>query len=125
MTTVPPLGSCTAVLPEEANPEDQYTASVDIFAFGLCVLELATLQRMDRDYAAQWPALLETVANTEARDFIQRCAANSGIPRGAACPPAGRQQIVAAVGCLVLAESCICGAKDVSLLLCLHSGASL
>ena len=62
------------MLPGDANPEDQYTASVDIFAFGLCVLELATLQRMDREYAAAWPDLLETVADPEARGFIQRCA---------------------------------------------------
>ena len=67
--------AAAAVLREEADPEDQYTASVDIFAFGLCVLELATLQRMDRDYAAAWPALLETVADPDARGFIQRCAA--------------------------------------------------
>ena len=64
-----------AVLPAGSNPEDQYTRSVDIFAFGLCVLELATLQRMDRDNAAAWPDLVATVSDPDARAFIQRCGA--------------------------------------------------
>lgn len=54
---------------------------MDIFAFGLCVLELATLQRMDRDNAGVWPELLATVGDDEAQAFIQRCCALWPYPR--------------------------------------------
>jgi WNK lysine deficient protein kinase len=63
------------VLPPDANPDNQYTRSVDIFAFGLCVLELATKQRLDSSNAGMWPGLLETVQDKETREFIRRCAA--------------------------------------------------
>lgn len=66
------LGAVAAVLPED-NPDNQYTRSIDIFAFGLCVLELTTKQRLDRDNAHCWPELLETVHDPEARNFIHRC----------------------------------------------------
>lgn len=61
-----------AVLPPDANPDNQYTCSVDIFAFGLCVLELATKQRLDSSSAGTWPSLLETVQDEETRAFIHR-----------------------------------------------------
>ena len=35
------------------NKENQYTKHVDIFAFGLCVLELATLKKLESRYALQ------------------------------------------------------------------------
>jgi WNK lysine deficient protein kinase len=63
------------VLPEN-NLENQYTRSIDIFAFGLCVLELTTKQRLDRDNAHSWPALLDAVQDPEARGFIHRRAHN-------------------------------------------------
>lgn len=62
------------MLPED-NLENQYTRSIDIFAFGLCVLELATKQRLDRDNAHSWPDLLDTVQDPDARGFIHRCSA--------------------------------------------------
>ena len=69
--------SCSAgsadVLPEGTNPQNQYTRSVDIFAFGLCVLELATKQKLDSHNAAIWPELLDTVQDDETRTFIHRC----------------------------------------------------
>ena len=61
------------VLPEGTNPQNQYTRSVDIFAFGLCVLELATKQKLDSHNAAIWPELLDTVQDDETRIFIHRC----------------------------------------------------
>ena len=61
------------VLPAGTNPQNQYTRSVDIFAFGLCVLELATKQKLDSHNAAVWPELLETVQDDETRSFIHRC----------------------------------------------------
>lgn len=61
------------VLPEGTNPQNQYTRSVDIFAFGLCVLELATKQKLDSHNAAIWPELLDTVQDDETRTFIHRC----------------------------------------------------
>ena len=53
--------------------DNQYTRSIDIFAFGLCVLELTTKQRLDRDNAHSWPTLLDAVQDAEARGFIHRC----------------------------------------------------
>ena len=71
------LHCCTCphadVLPAGTNPKNQYTRSVDIFAFGLCVLELATKQRLDSHNAAVWPELLDTVQDDETRNFIHRC----------------------------------------------------
>ena len=61
------------MLPEGTNPQNQYTRSVDIFAFGLCVLELATKQKLDSHNAAIWPELLDTVQDDETRTFIHRC----------------------------------------------------
>ena len=61
------------VLPAGTNPKNQYTRSVDIFAFGLCVLELATKQKLDSHNAAVWPELLDTVQDDETRNFIHRC----------------------------------------------------
>ena len=60
------------MLPAGTNPQNQYTRSVDIFAFGLCVLELATKQKLDSHNAAVWPELLETVQDDETRSFIHR-----------------------------------------------------
>ena len=61
------------MLPAGTNPKNQYTRSVDIFAFGLCVLELATKQKLDSHNAAVWPELLDTVQDDETRNFIHRC----------------------------------------------------
>ena len=66
------LAGSADVLPEGTNPQNQYTRSVDIFAFGLCVLELATKQRLDSHNAAIWPELLDTVQDDETRTFIHR-----------------------------------------------------
>ena len=74
-----PTGSAD-VLPEGTNPQNQYTRSVDIFAFGLCVLELATKQKLDSHNAAIWPELLDTVQDDETRTFIYRCVFESGSP---------------------------------------------
>ena len=60
------------MLPAGTNPKNQYTRSVDIFAFGLCVLELATKQKLDSHNAAVWPELLDTVQDDETRNFIHR-----------------------------------------------------
>lgn len=60
------------MLPAGTNPQNQYTRSVDIFAFGLCVLELATKQKLDSHNAAVWPELLDTVQDDETRSFIHR-----------------------------------------------------
>ena len=62
------------VLPNGVNPKDQYTKQVDIFAFGLCVLELATKKKLDSSNCAIWPELLQSVQDEDARAFISRCA---------------------------------------------------
>lgn len=61
------------VMPE-GDPSDQYTRSVDIFAYGLVMLELVTLQRMDRTNA-EWQPQLAKVKDEQAREFIAQCLA--------------------------------------------------
>ena len=51
----------------------QYTKQVDIFAFGLCTLELATRRELDAGNCAIWPQLLALVPDEDARTFIYRC----------------------------------------------------
>ena len=74
------LAGSADVLPEGTNPQNQYTRSVDVFAFGLCVLELATKQKLDSHNAAIWPELLDTVQDDETRTFIHRCASEGWSP---------------------------------------------
>ncbi|KAK9845996.1 hypothetical protein WJX81_008015 [Elliptochloris bilobata] len=62
-----------AVLPAGVGTENQYTRQVDIFAFGLATLELATKHKVDSRNCAMWPQLLEQVADPEACAFIHRC----------------------------------------------------
>lgn len=45
----------------------------DIFALGLCVLELLTLKQLDPQHCDNLEAVLEKVQDPEARGFIQRC----------------------------------------------------
>lgn len=67
------------VMPD-GDPKDQYTPAIDIFAFGLVVLELVTGRKMDREHQAQdlWQAALAEVADPPAHDFIARCLAPEG-----------------------------------------------
>lgn len=62
------------VMPE-GDPKDQYTPAIDIFAFGLVVLELVTGKKMDREHQAQdfWQAALEEVVDPPAHDFVHLC----------------------------------------------------
>eukprot|EP00887_Chlorella_sp_A99_P005539 scaffold1.g5539.t1 len=67
----------------EGDPTNQYTRSVDIFAFGLVILELATNRRLhtkDSDggpssSAADWEDVLATVQDGDTRAFVARCLA--------------------------------------------------
>jgi hypothetical protein len=61
-----------ATLPEGVNTENQYSKAVDIFAFGLCVLELSIKRKVDSSNAAQWPDMLEDVEDEEAKAFLLR-----------------------------------------------------
>ncbi|KAL6776717.1 hypothetical protein ACKKBF_B30670 [Auxenochlorella protothecoides x Auxenochlorella symbiontica] len=65
------------VMPE-GDPKDQYTPPIDIFAFGLVVLELVTGRKMDRDHQARglWQAALDEVADPLALAFVERCLAS-------------------------------------------------
>jgi hypothetical protein len=57
----------------EGDPSNQYTRSVDIFAYGLVVLELVTCQLMDKSSKSSWAEVLERVDDEGARAFIARC----------------------------------------------------
>ena len=72
------------MLPDGVNKENQYTQHVDIFAFGLCLLELATLRRLDSNNCQIWPDLLETVTHDDAKQLILRCLDPQGVYPSAA-----------------------------------------
>ena len=46
---------------------------VDVFAFGLVVLELTTLKRLDHWSSSRWPELLDSVTDPETKAFIAKC----------------------------------------------------
>lgn len=45
----------------------------DIFAFGLCMLELLTLKQLDPQHCMEVPQLLTQVTDEEAYRFIENC----------------------------------------------------
>ncbi len=53
LATLLPRRFAPEALPDGVNKENQYTKHVDIFAFGLCVLELATLKKLESRYMLQ------------------------------------------------------------------------
>jgi WNK lysine deficient protein kinase len=59
------------VVPDD--PADQYTRAVDVFAFGLMILELVTARPMDRGHSREWAAALAGVTDAGARAFIGKC----------------------------------------------------
>jgi len=73
LATLAPARFAPAVLPPGVDQHNQYNRGVDIFAFGLVVLELATTVAVDGGNCGDWPALLARVADEGARAFIHRC----------------------------------------------------
>lgn len=71
LSVLVPKRFAPGVMPE-GDPSDQYTEAVDIFAFGLVMLELVTLQKMDR-LSSSWIGALESINDPVARDFIESC----------------------------------------------------
>jgi WNK lysine deficient protein kinase len=64
------------MMPEGEPVGNQYTPSVDVFAFGLVMLELITRKVPDRTSDA-WHSLAEHIEDREAREFISQCLAKS------------------------------------------------
>lgn len=62
------------VMPE-GYLSNQYTRAVDIFAFGLVMLELVTMKRLDKDTRTVWQSILDTVLDPAANSFIAKCLA--------------------------------------------------
>jgi WNK lysine deficient protein kinase len=62
------------VMPE-GDLTNQYTRAVDIFAFGLVMLELVTMKKLDKDTCTVWQSILDTVADPAANSFIGKCLA--------------------------------------------------
>ncbi|GAB4822726.1 hypothetical protein N2152v2_009772 [Parachlorella kessleri] len=62
------------VMPEGDLP-NQYTRSVDIFAYGLLVLELVSKKKLDVNRVTSWQEVLDTVQDEHAKHFVQRCLA--------------------------------------------------
>ena len=59
--------------PDGGGAVDRHDVRADIFAFGLCMLELLTLKQLDPQFAGDAAALLREVADGEAREFIAHC----------------------------------------------------
>lgn len=79
LATLLPRRFSPGVLPDGVNKENQYTQHVDIFAFGLCLLELSTLKRLDSNNCQIWPELLTSVTHEDARKLILRCLDPQGV----------------------------------------------
>jgi len=45
---------------------------VDVFAFGLCVLELATAKKLDHSAQQSWAEVVEAVQDGETKAFVSR-----------------------------------------------------
>ncbi|KXZ51049.1 hypothetical protein GPECTOR_14g36 [Gonium pectorale] len=58
---------------EHEGHKGAFDTSVDVFAFGLCMLELITLKQLDPQHCSDWPKLLQEVPDDEARAFIAKC----------------------------------------------------
>jgi WNK lysine deficient protein kinase len=65
----------TGPTPEAADAVNRHDVRSDIFAFGLCMLELLTLKQLDPQHTADTAALLGEVTDDEARAFIAQCVA--------------------------------------------------
>jgi WNK lysine deficient protein kinase len=88
LATLLPTRFAPAVLPDglaDGGGSDgegegnQYNKGVDVFAFGLCVLELASSVKVDSSNASDWRAILdERVPDVDARAFIERCLSGGG-----------------------------------------------
>lgn len=79
LATLLPRRFSPGVLPDGVNKENQYTQDVDIFAFGLCLLELSTMKRLDSNNCQIWPDLLKSVQNEDAQKLILRCLDPQGV----------------------------------------------
>lgn len=58
---------------EHEGHKGAFDTSVDVFAFGLCMLELITLKQLDPQHCSDWQQLLLEVPDEEARVFIGKC----------------------------------------------------
>ena len=72
LAVLAPRRFAPGVMPE-GDPSDQYTRSVDIFAYGLLMLELITGRRVDKGGDHEWQERLGGVQDEAARGFIARC----------------------------------------------------
>ncbi len=70
-----PQGDADAATPASKEEAEYRIKDVrtDIFAFGLCMLELLTLKQLDPQHFADLRQLIEEVGDEEARTFIASC----------------------------------------------------
>jgi WNK lysine deficient protein kinase len=64
--------------PECADAVHRHDVRSDIFAFGLCMLELLTLKQLDPQHTVDAAALLDEVPDDESRQFIAHCVGDIG-----------------------------------------------
>ena len=70
LATLMPYRWDSSGAPLQTLPMD---VSSDIFAFGLCILELLTFIQLDPQHCAEWPEVVAKVEDDEARAFITKC----------------------------------------------------
>ena len=70
LAVLAPRRFAPGVMPE-GDPSDQYTRSVDIFAYGLLMLELITGRRVDKGGDLEWQERLGVARNVLA-PFVPR-----------------------------------------------------
>ncbi|GBF94812.1 hypothetical protein Rsub_07984 [Raphidocelis subcapitata] len=63
----------TGPSPEAAEAVNRHDVRTDIYAFGLCMLELLTLKQLDPQHTADTGEVLQEVTDDEARAFIAQC----------------------------------------------------
>lgn len=81
-------------------------AQVDVFAFGLVVLELVTAKRMDYGHNTSWPSLLDSV-----KDQVRGCSMVGACVRRVSSvvpPPSGCRPAVIGVGASQATASVLC-----------------
>lgn len=79
LATLIPLRWTEAGPHNPLNPPPLESSS-DIFAFGLCILELLTLKQLDPQHCSQWPELVSALADEEAKVFVSKCLSSESRP---------------------------------------------
>ncbi|KAJ9506331.1 hypothetical protein QJQ45_005046 [Haematococcus lacustris] len=68
-----PPDAGAAVASSRPPPQQSFDTATDIFAFGLCMLELLTLKQLDPQHCTDISSVLSEVQDEECRQFVSKC----------------------------------------------------